>query len=515
MDKHLCVRSHILIGLLLTAAVFGIFRHSIKNDFVNFDDDKYVTCNTHVQAGLTKESVSWALTSVDAKNWHPLTWLSHMLDIQVYGSNPAGHHLTNVLLHVLNTLLLFLALNRMTGHVWRGAFVAALFGVHPLHVESVAWVAERKDVLSAFFWMLTMLAYVRYVEMPKPGRYPLVLLSFALGLMAKPMLVTLPFVLLLLDYWPLDRLKLHSWWKLVVEKTPLFVFAAASSIVTYIVQSKGGAIGILEHLSLGARISNAVVSYMDYIGKMFWPRNLAVFYPYPVHGPPIWEIVGAGAALVCVSILVIRAGGRRPYLPVGWLWYLGTLVPVIGLVQVGRQAMADRYSYVPLIGLFIIVAWGVPDLASRKRWILAVAAGPALSALMLCTWFQVGVWRNNITFFEHALASTSDNYVAQNNLASIFAENPDPKVRDAARAIRLAEEACRLTSYKIPESLDTLAAAYAEAGRYEEAAAIARKALKLALMEKRDQLAKEIRERLRLYEAGRPYRYGATTFDKE
>lgn len=301
-----------------------------------------------------------------------------MLDCRFYGMSPGGHHLTNLLFHIANTLLLFFVLRRMTGALWQSAFVAALFALHPLHVESVAWVAERKDVLSTLFWMLTIWGYVRYVERPGIPRYLPALLFFSLGLMSKPMLITLPFVLLLLDYWPLGRFQFRGSGgnhanqrlfslRLVWEKTPFFVLAAASSIVTYLVQKSGGAMGGMDLLPLNTRIANVLVSYVGYITKMIWPFRLAVFYPHPVP-LPVWQVGGASLLLVAISFLVIKGIRHRPYLAVGWLWYIGTLVPVIGLVQVGEQAMADRYTYVTLIGIFMIIAWGVPDFLARWRY---------------------------------------------------------------------------------------------------------------------------------------------------
>jgi Flp pilus assembly protein TadD len=434
--------SILLLCLLLVAAVLAVYWQVWSYDFINLDDPLYVTNNRNVQAGLSRESVVWAFTTTHAANWHPLTWLSHMLDCQLYGLNPKGHHLANVFFHLLNTLLLFLVLQRMTGTLWRSGLVAALFALHPLHVESVAWVAERKDVLSTFFWMLTIWAYSRYVDRPKLARYLLTLLAFTLGLMAKPMLVTLPFVLLLLDYWPLERIQggqLHTAasaetplssrlsklslqaLRLIWEKVPFFVLAAASSVVTFLAQKSGEAIGSFDLFPLKIRLANALVSYIRYIGKMIWPQKLAVFYPHPDHILSMWQIVGAGLLLATVSLLVTKAGRRYPYLTVGWLWYLGTLVPVIGLVQVGAQAMADRYTYVPLIGLFIIIAWGGGDVVAKWRYrriVLTVAIGTLILAVMTCTASQVKHWRNSITLFEHALEVTTDNYVAHNNLGN-------------------------------------------------------------------------------------------------
>jgi len=435
-----------LIGLLLIVATLGVFWQVRSHDFLNYDDDIYVTENPQVQKGFTQESLNWAFTSGYASNWHPLTWLSHMLDYQLFGLNPVGHHLTNLMLHLANTLLLFLLLNRMTSALYRSAFVAALFALHPLHVESVAWVAERKDVLSTLFWVLTMWTYLLYVEQPRLSRYLLTLVVFTLGLMAKPMLVTLPFVLLLLDYWPLDRLAgrksedaissgaqkdlnssaqrplLH---RLFLEKVPFFAFAAASSAVTFLVQQSSGAVKSVEIFPLSIRIANGLVSYVSYMVKMIWPQHLTVFYPHPGSSFPMWPAGAAGLLLLAVSVAVMRAGLRHPYLAVGWLWYLGTLVPVIGLVQVGMQAMADRYTYVPLIGLFIMIAWGIPELTRSWRYgkvVLRMAAVSVLAFLMVCTWMQLRYWQNNMTLFEHALHTTENNYLAHDSLGNILAQ---------------------------------------------------------------------------------------------
>ena len=436
----------LLIGLLLIVATLGVFWQVRSHDFLNYDDDVYVSENSQVQEGFTRKSVIWAFTSGYAYNWHPLTWLSHMLDCQLFGLNPGGHHLTNLMLHLANTLLLFLLLNRMTSSLYRSALVAALFALHPLHVESVAWVAERKDVLSTLFWMLTMWTYLLYVEHPRLGRYLLTLVVFTLGLMAKPMLVTLPCVLLLLDYWPLDRLALRQpedsinsgaqkglssspqrsfLLRLFWEKVPFFVLAAVSSAVTFLVQQSSGAVKSVESFPLSIRIANGLVSYVSYIYKMIWPQHLAVFYPHQGSSLPMWLAGAAGLLLLGISVAVMRAGRRHPYLAVGWLWYLGTLVPVIGLVQVGLQEMADRYTYVPLIGLFIMIAWGIPELTRGWRYgrvVLRMAAGSLLAVLMVCTWMQLRHWRNNETLFKHALNTTANNFLAHDSLGNTLAQ---------------------------------------------------------------------------------------------
>ncbi|HEY6007578.1 MAG TPA: tetratricopeptide repeat protein [Geobacteraceae bacterium] len=422
-----------LVAVALMAAVWGVYGRCAGFDFVMYDDGKYVTGNAIVKSGLGPAAVRWALTTTLDANWFPLTWLSHLLTVQFFGLRPGAHHLVNVFLHGIDTVLLLVLLHRMTGALWRSVLVAALFALHPLHVESVAWVAERKDVLSALFWLLTMLAWCRYAERPGVGRYVGTLVLFGCGLMAKPMLVTLPFVLLLVDYWPLGRLSRQTLGdgslpsfpsvspaRLVLEKVPFLLLAAASSVVTFIVQRKGGAVNVLDNESLLFNVANGLVSYVRYVGKMFWPRDLAVFYPLPA-ALPTWQAASAAALLLLLTLLVLWQARRRPYVAVGWFWYLGTLVPVIGFVRVGAHAIADRYTYLPLIGLFIILAWGGAELAGLRSWgpkSFAAVAAALVTALAVVSWYQVGTWRNNYTLFEHALAATQGNWLAHNNLAT-------------------------------------------------------------------------------------------------
>ena len=371
-EKHL--RLTLLIGLLLAAVTLTLYWPVQHFEFVNFDDGLYVTGNRHVQGGLSMEGLTWAFTSFHAGNWHPLTWISHMADFEAYQLNAGGHHWTNVLIHTVSTVLLFLVLSSMTGVLWCSALVAALFAIHPLHVESVAWVSERKDVLSGFFWILTMGAYTHYVRHPTIGRYLIVFGSFVLGILSKPMMVTLPFVLLLLDYWPLGRFSgvntaFDKWlWqgtesgkvavlRLALEKFPFLITVIASCIITIYAQRSTHSLASLGNNPIEVRFANALVSYAGYIQDMLWPVNLAVLYPH-VGMPPSWMIVTALMLLVSISYIAIRKAPELPFLLVGWLWYLGTLVPVIGLVQVGSQSMADRYTYIPLVGLFIALAWG-------------------------------------------------------------------------------------------------------------------------------------------------------------
>ena len=406
-----------------------VFAQTLRYDFVNYDDPRYVYQNTRMTSGITFANVAWAFSHIHSENWHPLTTITHMLDCQLHGLNAGWHHFTNVLLHCLAVVILFVALERMTGALWRSAFVSAVFAVHPLHVESVAWIAERKDVLSAFFFMLTLLAYFHFTRAPSIGRYLTVALVVALGLMSKPMLVTLPFVLLLLDYWPLGRFETHRSntgrrpLQLVLEKTPLIALSAVSSIVTFLAQR--GAIGWTEQLPVSARISNALVAYVIYIRQMFWPAGLAVFYPHPENRLPVWEITLAFIVLVGITAAAFVFRKKAPYFVTGWLWYLGMLVPVIGLVQVGWQGHADRYTYLPQIGLYIAVTWAVTDLTRSwrfQRMALGVAALIVVGALSWRGWLQTSYWRDSETLFTHALAVTSNNDVALNNLGIIFLE---------------------------------------------------------------------------------------------
>ncbi len=419
-------RLPLLLGAALALLTLAAYLPTLHNGFVNLDDGLYVTGNPHVQQGITGASVAWALTANVANNWHPLTLLSHLLDCQLFGLDAAGHHAMSLLLHLANVLLLFAVLRRLTGAVWRSAAVAALFAVHPAHVESVAWVAERKDVLSALFWLLAMAAYGRYARHPSLDRYLLVALAMALGLAAKPMVVTLPFALLLLDVWPLERLGL-GWKRLTVEKLPLLALSAASSLVTLRYQRTSLAPLGLDPWSL--RLANAAVSYAAYLGKLLLPRNLAVFYPIPL-AIPAGKVAAAAALLAILTALAVRTARKAPWLLVGWLWFLGTLVPVIGLVQVGRQAMADRYTYIPSIGLFVAIVWGIAGLigeSSRRRAIIykATAAAVAIALLAAGTWMQAGTWRDSVALYRHALAVTRDNYVAHLGLAKALVAKGD------------------------------------------------------------------------------------------
>ncbi len=451
MNKSRDIQHKLLISLFLVVSILVVYQQIRNFDFVNFDDDLYISENSQVQAGLSVEGVIWAFSSFSSANWHPLTWLSHMLDYELYGLNPMGHHWTNLQLHMANALLLFFLFFKMTRAFWQSAFVAALFALHPLHVESVTWVAERKDVLSTFFGMLAIWSYYRYIKNPHIINYLLIMLFLSFGLMAKPMLVTLPFVLLLLDFWPLERFNYnpsqqHSisskrFIRLVWEKMPLFVIVSISVVLTFMAQHRGGAVGSLKYFPIKMRISNALVSYVRYIGKAIWPQKLSVFYPYPDF-IPAWQTIGAALMIVGVCCLAVRYSKQYPYIAVGLFWYLGTLVPVIGLIQAGSQAMADRYTYIPLIGIFIIVAWGVWDLFEkwrRRKEILAVAAVIILSILTVRTYFQVSHWKNAITVFENAVRVTEKNYTAYNNLGTAYGKknNYDKAISSYNKALNI------------------------------------------------------------------------------
>lgn len=582
----------ISVGLLL--AIVAVYWQVGQCEFINYDDHEYVAENPRINHGFTTISVAWAFTANVVSNWHPLTVLSHMLDCQLFGVNSRAHHLVNLLFHALNTLLLFHLLQKMTRlrpeasarqarEIWPSAIVAALFALHPLHVESVAWISERKDVLSAFFGLLTIWAYGRYVEIQsqksKIKNYLLALFFLALGLMSKPMLVTWPFVLLLLDCWPLNRLqltsqnsKLKTAFRLAVEKLPFFALAAASSLVTVLYQR--GAIMPVEYLTISERIFNALISYARYLGKTFWPAKLAIFYPHP-GAWEAWQIAGSAVLLAVITALAIWQMRRRPFLAVGWFWFLGTLVPVIGLVQVGSQSMADRYSYIPLIGIFMMLVWGAKEAFHNLPKIFpALVASTVLIACAAVTFFQVQHWKNSEALFRHTLAVTERNATAHfslantliesgrtdealnhleqaldlrpdyaqvhgkiaqlltacgktreaieryrealrhkpdlpealNNLSWTLATSPDDSLRNGAEAVRLGERACEVTHWQKTIYIGTLAAAYAEAGRFDDAIRTAEKARALALETGEIDLAEKNLQLLNLYRAGKPFR---------
>jgi len=454
------VRAVLALGLALLT--FAAFIRVLRADFIMLDDDQYVVHNLHVHAGLNSETLRWAFSAFRAGTWQPLVWLSYALDYQLWELNPGGYHLTNLLLHVLSVIALYFTFLRMTNSKYRSAFVAALFAVHPLRVESVAWVAERKDVLSTLFWVLTMWAYTYYVKRPGASSYVTVFLLLALGLMAKPMLVTLPLVFLLLDYWPLARAydvdavafggmrsairgssRLAS---LLLEKVPFFVLIIASSVIAYIAQKEGGAVSSLERLPLSMRISNALVSYVKYIWMMFWPTRLGVLYPHPRGSLPVWFAILSGLFLVIISVLAFRAWRRKPWLSVGWAWYMVTLLPVIGIVQIGPHGLADRFTYIPHIGIYVILAWGIPDLlrgkttclGSRSSPVLVAAACAVISAFAVTTYVQTGYWRSSVPLFKRTVEVTRRNPIILNNLGSVLIQ--EGRLKEAERVLLRALE---------------------------------------------------------------------------
>ena len=501
-------KQNLIVYIFLVVVTLAIFWQVHRYDFVNFDDDIYVTQNSHIQSGITLDGVRWAFSATYAEFWHPLTWLSLMLDYQLYGLNAGGYHLTNVILHILSTLLLFWLLNRMTGSIWKSAFVAALFALHPLHVESVAWITKRKDVLSAFFWMLTLCLYVYYTGKPLITRYLLVLFSSVLALMSKPMVVTLPVIMILLDYWPLGRLQSQKignnltdimpisinkrkqktktkkgalkenisspndqklsaakiagiipLWQLR-EKTPFFVFSAVFSILTIYAHYKPS----VKHFPWGSRIATAPVSFVTYLEKTFWPHDMAVFYPFS-NQLPVWQVLGAVLLIIVISAAVIIAVKRLPYLFVGWLWYAITLLPVIGIVQVGKRAMSDNYTYLPSIGIAIMLAWGIPSLIKSeniRKNILFPAGIAVLATLAILAWRQCVYWKSSIELFSYTLQVTKNNDLAHNNLGlALFEEG---KIKEA---IDHFNEAIRLKPYET--YYNNRGRAYGGFGQYKRA----------------------------------------------
>jgi len=457
--------------LFLAALVLSVYWQVRSHEFVYFDDQLYVTDNRHVKQGLTPASVRWAFTNTETGHWHPLTWLSHMLDYELYRLNPAGHYGTNLIIHLLNVFILLIVLNKMTGRFWPSYLVAALFALHPLNVESVAWVAERKNILSTTFWLMTMLCYWGYVRHPGVTRYLMLIAVFALGLMTKPMLVTLPFVLLLLDFWPLGRTDLKSIPRqIVIEKIPLFMLALISAAMTVKAAQSVGTIADLAKVSLGDRLQNVALSYALYIRKMFWPFDLAVFYPFPKE----FSAFLVAAAVLSLAVVTTTAWlwrRRHPFLIVGLLWYIGTLVPVIGLLQVGAQGMADRYTYVPMIGLFIIIAWGTPLLVDSLGFgsirlfsgkFLPIATVSVLLALSVITWRQVGVWENNLSLFQHALTVTTENQKAHQGLGLAWHARSRQDL-----AVHHLQESLRI--HNDPVTHNDLGYVYMAMGKYPEA----------------------------------------------
>ena len=472
----------LLICALLAITAFAAFERVCYNDFVSYDDEEYVTKNPNVQAGLTLKSIKWAFTESHFFMWHPVTSLSHMLDCQLFDLKPSCHHLVSLILHIANTLLLLCIFRTMTGRLGPSAFIAAAFALHPLNVESVAWVAERKTVVSGLFWMLTIAAYIRYVNRRCIANYLLVALVFSLALMSKPTTVTLPFVLLLLDYWPLNRADIHLagkinwriWPSLIWEKIPFFVLSTILCAITIFVQKSGGVLN--EYLPFTVRLSNALVSYVSYIGKMIYPSHLAVFYPHPGLGLPSWQPMLSFLILAAVSAAVIYLGRRRPYLVTGWFWFLGTLVPVIGLVQAGSQAMADRYAYLSLIGLFIIVAYGAADLFKNRQYrkiVLSIFSITVILALSVVTRVQTGYWRNSQTLFEHALKVTRGNYIACYNLGLVSMQQNklDEALAQFQHAIQIKSD--------YADAYNNIGSAYGRLNRLQDEAEAYKQAIKL------------------------------------
>jgi tetratricopeptide (TPR) repeat protein len=496
----------ILTYAVLILSVLLVFWQVHNFDFINYDDNAYIYENPHVFDGLTRDGIVWAFTAAHSYNWHPLTWLSHMLDCQLFGPKPGRMHLVNVLLHLANTLLLFALLKKMTGSLWPSTFVAAAFALHPMHVESVAWIAERKDVLSTLFLLLTLAAYVSYVRCRGTSRYLLTVLLFALGLMAKPMLVTLPFVMLLLDYWPLGRIDARrTLYRALVEKIPFFALAAASSVITYFAQHSGGSVIRMDALPPVYRAANAFLSYARYIGRMFWPQDLALFYPFDAHTIGYRWIAISILVMIVVSILVILFGRKQKYLAVGWFWFVGTLVPVIGVVQVGSQAFADRYTYVPYIGLFVMIAWGLPELLSGlpyRKFVLGISATVALASLGICARQQVSYWKDSVTLFSHTLDVTQNNDLVHNNRGIAY-----EKIGRRQESIEDFREAVRINPDNA-EAYNNLGVAYGKLGRHEDSVDAQKKAVKIMpdIAEIRYNLANELKLLGRLDEAVDQYR---------
>ena len=403
-------RRDLIVVFALTAACLIVFGQSARFDFINYDDNAYITENPWVSGGLTVKGVVWALTSIDYFYWQPATWISHMIDCQIFGLRPAGPHVVNLLLHIANSILVFLVFRRLTGAYWRSAVLAALFALHPLRLESVVWIAERKDVLSTFFLLLMLRAYLWFVERPSGPRYQVVLIAFALGLMSKPMLVTAPLLLLLLDWWPLRR-------RAIGEKVPLFIMAALTFAVTYLGAVRLGVFNWAAGVPLSHRLANAMVNYVAYVKLALWPHPLAILYPYRLSIPP-WQPFAAAAAAIAITAGAWRLRGSRPYLLAGWLWFAIAILPAVGIVQVGRQAMADRFMYVPLVGLTVMAVWGIADLLQQRRAVAAVLASGAVTACAAASLAHIGTWRDSVTVFTNAVAVTSDNPGAQHYLGA-------------------------------------------------------------------------------------------------
>ena len=517
---------YFLICIFLAVSVAIVYWPVRNYDFLMYDDNVYVSENTHVTSGLSWENIRWAFTHSWASNWHPLTWFSHMLDVDIYGLNAGGHHFTNLVIHAANTVLLFSVFEYMTGALWASAFITAMFGLHPLHVESAAWVAERKDVLSTFFMILAMGAYAVYVRRGGIGRYASVLILFAMGLMAKPMLVTLPFVLLLLDYWPLERIRFgvddlqgsgiiagverRNLTYLIKEKIPFFALSAISSVVTFIVQKSSGAMAPFEYQNLRIRLANTAISYVAYIWKMIWPSRLAAFYPHQGYKISNATAVLCAMLLIVLTVCFVYFGIRRKYFIVGWLWYVGMLVPVIGLVQVGGQSMADRYMYMPMTGLLIIIAWGIWELTARltqRRVILTVLAAGVLLASAMVTANQIKYWQNSKTLFKRVIDISPDAWYMHSNYANFLKD--EGNVDEAIKHYRMAIE----IKPNFAEAYYNMGNAFRKIDKLEEAVICYKKAISIkpdfadahsnlgivfAQMQKRDEALVEFNKALEL-----------------
>jgi hypothetical protein len=481
--KRLIISRSIVIVIALVLLVWIVYAQTLKHPFINYDDDEYVTQNKIVSQGLTFKGIIWAFTTNHAGNWHPVAWLSHMLDCQLYDLQAGLHHLTSLMLHMANAVLLWLFLKTATGETWKSGMVAMLFAVHPLHVESVAWIAERKNVLCTFFMMLALIFYVFYTREKHIKYYLLSGGSFLVGLMAKPMLVTFPFLLLLIDLWPLDRYrgsnKRASFFslnrQLILEKIPFVLFSAISSVITYIAQKSGGAVRSWDAVPFFLRIQNAVVAYVIYLKKMLIPGDLSIIYPHPGMFAP-WQPWTAFLLLTALSVLFVSLCKRHPYTMVGWCWFLGALIPVIGLIQIGSQAMADRYTYIPLTGLYIILVWGFCDITSRlplRALLRGLSTGIALGMLTWMAWIQVHYWRDGLTLFQHALKVTQNNSIAHNNLGNIYYRQGhlDQAFRHYLEAVRIQPN--------FAEAHNNIGAAFVRMGRLETAAKHFRRSLLL------------------------------------
>jgi len=499
-NRSSMVRIELVICLSLILAILFIYYQTRDYDFVLLDDDVYITDNPFVAGGLKSENIKWAFLNSHGGFWIPLTWLSYMIDSQLHGLQPGYYHMTNLIFHIFNTLLLFFIFRQMTGDIARSWFVAALFAVHPVHVESVAWISERKDLLFAFFWLLTMASYCYYVRRPRLWRYSLVIVFFIAGLISKPMIVTLPFVLLLLDYWPLRRLRFEGLTraktaysnsplaKIVLEKVPLIILAFGVSLLTLIKQQAHGAVSSTESFPIFLRISNALVSYIKYMAKMVLPHNLTAVYPYPA-SIPLWQIVGSCLLMVLLTFLIIKQSAKHPYLTIGWLWFLGTLIPVIGIIKIGSHAMADRYTYMTFVGLYIIVAWGIPEIFNRfgskkivlslsaaagsKKIVLSLSAAAAIVVLMSIAKNQTATWQNSIRLFTHAIEVNDDNYLAHRNLGLAFAYQGElnPAMAHFLKALKINPKSAR--------SYNDIGTCLLITGKFDDAIGYLKKALDL------------------------------------